>query len=59
MTVVSLQTEIESKIAGIIAGQRPMAEFDEMLEKMKKYSDRLLELFTTWCVFPGESLLAG
>ena len=54
---VSLQTSIESTIATIIVGQKPFSRLDDLAEDMSKYADKLIDLYNTWCIIPGNALL--
>ncbi len=55
--LVSLQTEIESKIAMVVSGQKPFSILTELVDDMRKYGDKLLDMYNTWCVIPDGDLL--
>ena len=49
--IVPIETTIMTGIANIIAGRSSVAEYEAIVETVKKLGgDRLVELYNTWCV---------
>jgi putative aldouronate transport system substrate-binding protein len=57
--VVTLQSHVESQVAGFVVGRRPLSEYEQFVEEcIDMGAERLVELYNDRATVPSEDVLA-